>query len=502
MYYKVRHYQYKNRIGNLKAEAVGVVSGEKHFPIFPGNMIFKPLTKSKPFSTPLYAYAEVFWSTIINEYFMPAPRYELAICEGYEAVNEKYLDYGTAVPMAYKEGEYLLNLLEFFRKYPDEKVDIDNYVNYCQMFYDYRDIFEADFLQEHQEMAEQLAMQVLISVLKGDQNYHYENVAFLCDKDGGIISLAPMIDHEFSTYFMFPDDVSRHVYWLMELSKSIRGWEVRPGEYDNFKDPEERKLMEKSATCIHKNLLYIKEHYPQTTEEFLDKAEKLKTALTEASEDFLIRGNTEYPDCADSSAWLIGKARYKDKDEEKASAYEILSLQSTSDQTDYLYNANIAANVASAVTPEQGGMWVYPYEDEEEHVIYNVVNGMLLRPYISGMVWKLGENSMNRMKEGISLYKEIREEVRDGVPFFPLGFGTLKSEVLAYGVKAEKNTYLSVWTPGTTEAVIPLENAEQVRRVSVIYPKEEMCGYKIENGNLVVKMPQEKAARLFKIEMK
>ena len=131
-----------------------------------------------------------------------------------------------------------------------------------------------------------------------------------------------MIDHEFSTYFMFPDDISRHVYWLMELSKSIRGWEVRPGEYDNFKDPEERKLMEKSATCIHKNLLYIKEHYPRITEEFLDKVEKLKTALTEASEDFLIQGNTEYLDCADSSAWLIGKARYKDKDEEKASAYE------------------------------------------------------------------------------------------------------------------------------------------------------------------------------------
>lgn len=181
---------------------------------------------------------------------------------------------------------------------------------------------------------------------------------------------------------------------------------------------------------------------------------------------------------------------------------KVLSLQSTSDQTDYIYNANIAANVASAVTPEQGGMWVYPYEDEEEHVIYNVVNGMLLRPYISGMVWKLGENSMNRMKEGIALYKEIREEVRDGVPFFPLGFGTLKSEVLAYGIKAEKNTYLSVWTPGTTEAVIPLENPEQISKVSVIYPKEEMCEYKVEYGKLVVKMQQEKAARFFKIEMK
>ena len=97
---------------------------------------------------------------------------------------------------------------------------------------------------------------------------------------------------------------------------------MKPGEYDNFKNPEERKLMEKSATCIHKNLFYIKEHYPQVTEEFLNKAEKLKTALTETSKDFLIQGNTEYPDHADSSAWLIGKARYKDKDEEKARTYE------------------------------------------------------------------------------------------------------------------------------------------------------------------------------------
>ena len=30
----------------------------------------------------------------------------------------------------------------------------------------------------------------------------------------------------------------------------------------------------------------------------------------------------------------------------------------------------------------------------------------------------------------------------------------------------------------------------------------QVAEYKIENGNLVVKMPQEKAARLFKIEMK
>ena len=90
----------------------------------------------------------------------------------------------------------------------------------------------------------------------------------------------------FSTYFMFPDDVSRHVYWLMELSKSIRGWEVNQGNYDNFKNPEERKLMEKSATCIHKNLFYIKEHYPQVTEEFLNKAEKTENSIDRNAEGF------------------------------------------------------------------------------------------------------------------------------------------------------------------------------------------------------------------------
>ena len=49
-------YNYAERTGNLKAEAVGVVSGEKHFPVFEGGMVFKPLTKSKPLSTPLFAY--------------------------------------------------------------------------------------------------------------------------------------------------------------------------------------------------------------------------------------------------------------------------------------------------------------------------------------------------------------------------------------------------------------------------------------------------------------
>ena len=315
-------YNYAERTGNLKAEAVGVVSGEKHFPVFEDRMVFKPLTKSKPLSTPLFACAEVFWSWVIDTYFVPAPLYQLAFCRGYEAECEKYYDYGTVSPMIYEEGEHLLNLLEFFRTYPDEKVQIDDYLNYCQMFYDYTEILEADYFQTHRGIAEDLAMQILISVLKGDQNYHYENIAFVCDASGQILRLAPMIDHEFSTCFMFPDNLSRHNYWFGELQRSIEGKPVQPDEYKDFPNEKERRLMEKSATCLHRNLVYIKEHYPEVTASFLENVSRLKSDLLQKRESFFIRKAKDYPDHANSDAYRIGKARYKDHDEEKAAAFE------------------------------------------------------------------------------------------------------------------------------------------------------------------------------------
>lgn len=320
--YIPKKYIYVARTGNLKAEAVGVVKGEKHFPVFEGAVVFKPLTKSKPLSTPLFAYAEVFWSWVIGAYFMPAPQYQLAFCEGYEAEVEKYYDYGTVSPMIYNKGEHLLNLLEFFRKYPDPKVHIDDYVNYCQMFYDYTEILESDYFQTHPELAEELVMQILISILKGDQNYHYENIAFVCGEDDKILRLAPMIDHEFSTYFMFPDSMPRQMYWFEQLARSIQGEKVQPGEFDYLTNETERHLMEKSATCLHKNLVYIREHYPEVCRIFLEKLSSLEKDLKEKKERFELEKAPGYPDTANSDAYLIGKARYKDHDEEKARAYE------------------------------------------------------------------------------------------------------------------------------------------------------------------------------------
>ena len=175
------------------------------------------------------------------------------------------------------------------------------------------------------------------------------------------------------------------------------------------------------------------------------------------------------------------------------------SLQSTSDQTDYISNAYIASSVASAVTPEQGGMWVYPYEEDDEHIIFNMVNGLLLRPYMSGLVWKLSDQQLALLKEGIDVYKEIRGDIPESLPYFPLGFGNVKDSVLAYGLKNDPKAYLSVFCTHQESAEIPLSFGKKIKEVKVLYPRDIRCTYEWTQDCLKVTMPQEKCARLFEI---
>ena len=60
--FSVKDYDYNLRDGNLDSEAKGVVKSKKNFPYFIEDgkkVIFKPLSRTKPFSTPYFAYSEV-----------------------------------------------------------------------------------------------------------------------------------------------------------------------------------------------------------------------------------------------------------------------------------------------------------------------------------------------------------------------------------------------------------------------------------------------------------
>ena len=70
--FKVVQLNDEKKIGILKSEASSSVKSTKIFPIYfidGKKMIYKPLSKTKPLTTPFFAYSEVYWSYIIQKYF-------------------------------------------------------------------------------------------------------------------------------------------------------------------------------------------------------------------------------------------------------------------------------------------------------------------------------------------------------------------------------------------------------------------------------------------------
>ena len=211
--FQIYEHSYKDKKYILDVKSKGKVESTKYFPVFENydkEYIFKPLSKTKPLLTPLFAYSEVYWSYLINKYIdNSTPRYRIATCKGLSDEQKKYQDKGTIVANVLGKDEKLINLLELYRKYPDSTVNIDDYTNYCEVQYNYEDILNSTFFEMRKDLRAKLCLQILCSVLRRDANYHYENVSFI-EKDGKIVDIAPMIDMEFSEMFMYPDFEKEH----------------------------------------------------------------------------------------------------------------------------------------------------------------------------------------------------------------------------------------------------------------------------------------------------
>ena len=194
--FNIEKFEIENKKRNLESKSSGVVSSTKYFPVFEVDgkeMIFKPLSKTKPYSTPLFAYSEVYWSYLLKKYIdKKNPQYTLATCKNLSQKQPKYYEKGTIVENILQDGEELVNLLELFRKYPDSLVDINDYINYCEVQYDYENILKSIFFTERKDLGEQLAEQILCSILRRDDNYHYENVS-LIKKDNKFERVAQLL---------------------------------------------------------------------------------------------------------------------------------------------------------------------------------------------------------------------------------------------------------------------------------------------------------------------
>lgn len=301
----------KNKYRNLDVCSKGVVKGTKYFPVFlidGEEYIFKPISKTKPYATTLFSYAESYWSYVINNFFdNNTPICRLAYCEGLNKEQPKYYDKGILVKSTIQGNQKLINLLEYFEMYPDSKVNIKDYINYCMEFYDYSSILDSSFIKGNHELGEGLAFQILLSILRQDYNYHYENINFIIENEK-IIGINPPIDFEFSCMFMFPDKeilqkryYNEYLYQLKIKSKK----EIEAIKYFN-------NLELLNSVCI-KNISKIVLEYPEVVARFLHCLEEFMKNVDNIS----LSDENDFIGSVDSNAWEIGYYTFKENNPQK-----------------------------------------------------------------------------------------------------------------------------------------------------------------------------------------
>lgn len=181
------------------------------------------------------------------------------------------------------------------------------------------------------------------------------------------------------------------------------------------------------------------------------------------------------------------------------------SIQSTSDQEDYVRYATITANAPSAVTPEQAAVWSYPLTGGDcEEVVFNMVNALLLRIHQSGHLVNLSPERFGYVKEAISYYKTIRHLTKKALPYWPLGLSSYSDPWVSLGLEAEGKDFLAVWRRNSQMPVqeIPVKHlkGKEVKAVCA-YPESAKCAYhwNKEAGTLTVELPARVSARIFEL---
>lgn len=234
--------------------------------------------------------------------------------------------------------------------------------------------------------------------------------------------------------------------------------------------------------------------------------------------DGLLRHNRAY------LAWLDGIfAKYPALVIENCSSggmrmdYAMLSrysIQSTSDQENYVNYAAIAATAPSALTPEQAAVWSYPLQEgDDEEVVFNMVNALLLRVHQSGHLAELSPRRRELVKEGLDYYKGIRSEIPEALPFWPWGLPTQQDEWIAMGLRAGQRQFIAVWRardengnedrPAARVMELPDLRGKQVDvqcAYPLGFPGEHV--WNAEAGKLEVTLPAAKTARLYEIKVK
>ena len=175
-------------------------------------------------------------------------------------------------------------------------------------------------------------------------------------------------------------------------------------------------------------------------------------------------------------------------------------IQSVSDQTDYRYNARIAASCATAVLPEQAAIWSYPKaKDTYNAFVMNMVSSMLLRVHLSGEVYGWTPKQAEAVKEAISVYKNIRNGIKNSIPFYPVGIPRDGDELMCAAYKNGNTVRMAVWRMEGESCKLTIPLNGKVTDAKILYPSSKNSEINITNYGVCVELYDELSAAVFEI---
>jgi alpha-galactosidase len=167
------------------------------------------------------------------------------------------------------------------------------------------------------------------------------------------------------------------------------------------------------------------------------------------------------------------------------------SLVSTSDQVDYLKYPCIAANILSAVLPEQAAVWSYPVgtcikdQINDRQIIMNMVNSFLGRMHLASHLEWMNAHQLALVREGVAYYKTLSGIRHTALPFFPMGFTGFGAETMAAGLKDGNRVWLAVWCL-KGETAVEIDMGAGISAVRLAYPSAANATYTADGHKLRV----------------
>jgi len=182
--------------------------------------------------------------------------------------------------------------------------------------------------------------------------------------------------------------------------------------------------------------------------------------------------------------------------------YALLSrfqLHSTSDQEDPVSYPPIAAAAPLAIAPEQAAVWASAQTEMGDDLIaFTLCSAMLGRVQLSGHLDLMTSAQQELVAQAIKTYKQIRADLGDALPFWPIGLPEWTDPWLAVGMRAASATYVLVWrresntaTQVENELCLPIAPSHTEAHPRLLYPQHgALLNWNTTDGELRVSLPR------------